>query len=226
MSRQLAFGDPATLAPEDLRTLVGVPLSPAQLEAATAPLEPGVIVAGAGSGKTTVMAARVVWLVATEAVAPHEVLGLTFTTKAAAQLAAKVRTSLRRPGVLPDDGDDPGEPLVSTYHAFAARLLVEHGVRLGVEPTSRLLTDASRYQLAHRVVCRPRQPFLALDEAPTGLVKKVAVADYLSANLVDRVFAQPELYTGTEVVHTCGICGASFTLDSWMSTATSVAGER
>ena len=45
------------------------------------------IIAGAGSGKTTVMAARVVWLVGTGAVRPEEVLGLTFTRKAAAELS-------------------------------------------------------------------------------------------------------------------------------------------
>ena len=61
------------------------PLSDQQFAAVTAPLAPQVVIAGAGSGKTTVMAARVVWLVATGQVAPQEVLGLTFTTKATAR---------------------------------------------------------------------------------------------------------------------------------------------
>jgi DNA helicase-2/ATP-dependent DNA helicase PcrA len=51
-----------------------------QFAAITAPLGPAVVVAGAGSGKTSVMAARVVWLVATGQVRPDQVLGLTFTT--------------------------------------------------------------------------------------------------------------------------------------------------
>ena len=59
------------------------------------------VIAGAGSGKTTVMAARVVWLVATGQVAPAEVLGLTFTTKATAELATRIRDSLRAAGLLP-----------------------------------------------------------------------------------------------------------------------------
>ena len=67
-----------------------------QFAAITAPLEPAVVIAGAGSGKTTVMAARVVWLVATGQVAPDEVLGLTFTTKATAELATRIRDALRR----------------------------------------------------------------------------------------------------------------------------------
>ena len=52
-------------------------------------------IAGAGSGKTTVMAARVVWLVATGQVRPDQVLGLTFTTKATAELATRIRDALR-----------------------------------------------------------------------------------------------------------------------------------
>jgi DNA helicase-2/ATP-dependent DNA helicase PcrA len=49
----------------DLVDLLGIPFSDQQLAAITAPLAPGVIVAGAGSGKTTAMAARVVWLICT-----------------------------------------------------------------------------------------------------------------------------------------------------------------
>ncbi|MET0692276.1 MAG: UvrD-helicase domain-containing protein, partial [Propionibacteriaceae bacterium] len=64
---------------DDLTEALGIAFSDQQLAAITAPLEPGVIIAGAGSGKTTVMAARVVWLVGTGAVRPEEVLGLTFT---------------------------------------------------------------------------------------------------------------------------------------------------
>ena len=78
------------------------------------------IIAGAGSGKTTVMAARVVWLVGTGAVRPEEVLGLTFTRKAAAELSHRVRTALVRAGVVADRGvDESGEQLIMTYDAFA-----------------------------------------------------------------------------------------------------------
>ena len=124
-----------TLRPADLRELVGLPLTDEQLDAATAPLGPGVVVAGAGSGKTSVMAARVVWLAATGQVRPDQVLGLTFTNKAAAELAARVRAALARalPGPTSAD-DDGGEPTVSTYHAYAGRLVREHGLRIGVEP--------------------------------------------------------------------------------------------
>ncbi len=83
-----------------------------QWAAITAPLEPAVVIAGAGSGKTTLMAARVVYLVATGQVRPDEVLGLTFTTKAAAELRHRIRSALdrrrparRRDGVAPADDE-------------------------------------------------------------------------------------------------------------------------
>lgn len=91
--------------PEQLKELLGIPFTPEQTACITAPPAPQVIVAGAGSGKTTVMAARVVWLVGTGQVAPEQVLGLTFTNKAAGELAERVRTALLAAGVT-----DPGTP--------------------------------------------------------------------------------------------------------------------
>ena len=76
-----------------------------------APARPALVVAGAGAGKTETMAARVVWLVATGQVLPEQVLGLTFTRKAAQQLGARVRSRLRRlagSGLL-DELDPSGE---------------------------------------------------------------------------------------------------------------------
>src|SRR5690606_9712949 len=61
-----------------------------------APLEPALVVAGAGSGKTEAMAARVVWLVANGIVRRDEVLGLTFTRKAAGELAERIQRRLQR----------------------------------------------------------------------------------------------------------------------------------
>ena len=77
-------------SPRDLAQLMGTPylVSEQQWAAITAPLAPAVVIAGAGSGKTTLMAARVVYLVATGQVGPDEVLGLTFTTKAAEALTS------------------------------------------------------------------------------------------------------------------------------------------
>jgi DNA helicase-2/ATP-dependent DNA helicase PcrA len=172
------------VSPDRLRAVLGVPFTDEQLAAITAPLEPGLVVAGAGSGKTTVMAARVVWLVANGLVAPEEVLGLTFTNKAAAELAARITRSLAAAGISVR-GEDRGEPVVSTYHAFAGRLVTEHGLRLGVEPRSRLLADATRFQLAARVLRRYRGQVVALTRPTSMLVGDlVALEAEMSEHLV------------------------------------------
>nr|WP_203602463.1 ATP-dependent DNA helicase [Streptomyces coelicoflavus] len=167
--------------PEQLKELLGIPFTPEQTACIVAPPAPQVIVAGAGSGKTTVMAARVVWLVGTGQVAPEQVLGLTFTNKAAGELAERVRTALVRAGVtdpdLIDPDHPPGEPAISTYHAFAGRLLTDHGLRLGLEPTSRLLADATRYQLAARVLREAPGPYPALTRSFADLVSDLLALD-------------------------------------------------
>ena len=154
--------------PAQLAALMGLDFehSPQQWAAITAPLEPAVVIAGAGSGKTALMAARVVYLVATGQVLPEQVLGLTFTTKAAAELRQRIHAALDHAGLLgpirtrpgrprPDDeADEVLEPTVATYHSYAAGLLVDHGLRIGHEPETRVVSDASRYQLGARVVER------------------------------------------------------------------------
>jgi DNA helicase-2/ATP-dependent DNA helicase PcrA len=170
--------------PEHLRDLLGEDwlFSDQQFAAITAPLEPAVVIAGAGSGKTAVMAARVVWLVATGKVQPGEVLGLTFTTKATAELQKRITDSLRRAGLLPDRGVRPAtapddeaeeveEPTVATYHSYASALLSEHGLRIGHEPDTRLIADASRYQLAARAVQRYTTPVEQLTDSPRHVVQ-------------------------------------------------------
>ncbi|MER6060480.1 ATP-dependent DNA helicase [Streptomyces sp. NPDC001792] len=176
--------------PEQLKELLGIPFTPEQTACITAPPAPQVIVAGAGSGKTTVMAARVVWLVGTGQVAPEQVLGLTFTNKAAGELAERVRKALIKAGVTDPDVIDPdnppGEPVISTYHAFAGRLLTDHGLRLGLEPTSRLLADATRYQLAARVLREAPGPYPALTRSFADLVSDLLALDSeLAEHLVD-----------------------------------------
>ena len=100
------------LTPHALARALGVdPPTDEQAAVIAAPARPALVVAGAGAGKTETMAARVVWLVATGQVLPEQVLGLTFTRKAAQQLGARVRSRLRRlagSGLL-DELDPSGE---------------------------------------------------------------------------------------------------------------------
>ncbi len=163
-------------------------LTPQQRSAVAAPLEPGLILAGAGSGKTEVMAARVVHLVASSQVRPDEVLGLTFTTKATASLAARVRAGLerlRRQAVQRSSSSSAldGEPVVLTYNGYGARLVADHGLRIGVEPAARLAPEGLRWQLALTVV-RRWSGALDLDLTPVSVAERVRqLADELASHL-------------------------------------------
>ncbi|HVF04674.1 MAG TPA: ATP-dependent DNA helicase [Frankiaceae bacterium] len=167
--------------------LLDRPFTREQLDVATHPMSSLLVVAGAGSGKTAVMAARVVHLVAFHQVPPSRVLGLTFTNKAAAELAERVRTALHalagwgwEAELLEDD-----QPTVATYHAYAAALVRDHALRIGREPQSELLTEATRWQLASRVVRTAPGPFGYLTWQPSTVTAKVLALDAeLSEHLV------------------------------------------
>jgi ATP-dependent DNA helicase UvrD/PcrA len=199
---------PPRYSPAQLARLLGLP-APTSEQAAViaAPLQPVGVIAGAGSGKSETMAARLVWLVANDLVAPHRVLGLTFTRKAAAELGQRVRArlaGLRRAGLLPGpdglaadpppadgsgtDGDvlPDGEPVVSTYHAYAARLVADHALREAVEPSLRLITPAVCWQIAARVVAGYGGPMDAVDRTPQWVT--AAVLD-LAAELAEHLRA-------------------------------------
>lgn len=131
-----------------------------------APLEPMLVIAGAGSGKTTTMADRVAHLVAENHVRPEEVLGITFTRKAAAELAARIRQKLRHldgtsgeptrhwpEGIKEPGAPDPAVTVSAlTYHSYANSLVADYGLRLGVERDAVVMGPAQSWQLASRVV--------------------------------------------------------------------------
>lgn len=176
-------------SPAELSSALGLfPPTEEQAAVIAAPPGPLVVIAGAGAGKTETMAARVVWLVANGYATPSQVLGLTFTRKAAGQLLRRVRTRLARlsgAGLAPVSGGADEIATVSTYHAFAGTLLREHGLLLPVEPDTRLLSETELWQLAFDVVCaHPGE--LAIEKTPaavTGMVLRLAGA--LAEHLVD-----------------------------------------
>lgn len=168
---------------EQLAKALGFAPSDAQWEAISAPLEPGVIVAGAGTGKTTSMSARVAYLVGSGQVSADRVLGLTFTNKAAAQLLWAIRT--RTAAVPSAQGSDAIEPTVSTYHAFAGRVVSEFGMRIGREPDATLLTDSNKHQRAYALVCGAEADgndslgdrLAALGKSPVSLTEQMLALD-------------------------------------------------
>ena len=178
-----AANGPAKYSPAQLARMLGAQEPTAEQAAVIgAPLAPMAVIAGAGSGKSETMAARLVWLVANQLVRPERVLGLTFTRKAAAELADRVRArlaGLRRaglalPGAGPADDDVlAGEPVISTYHAYAGRLVGDHALREGLEPSLRLITPAVSWQLAAQVVAAYEGPTDALEWTPATVTAAV-----------------------------------------------------
>jgi DNA helicase II / ATP-dependent DNA helicase PcrA len=180
----------AQYGPAELADALGL-FTPTDEQAAVIAAPPGplVVVAGAGAGKTETMAARVVWLVANGYAHPGQVLGLTFTRKAAGQLMRRVRTRLARlagAGLIPGGEATVDEhPAIGTYHAFAGTLLREHGLLLPVEPATRLISETELWQLAFRVVCAHPEP-LNTEQTPGALTAMVLrLAGQLAEHLVD-----------------------------------------
>ncbi|MBN7463499.1 ATP-dependent helicase, partial [Mycobacteroides abscessus subsp. abscessus] len=176
-------------SPAELSRVLGL-FEPTDEQAAVigAPPGPMVVIAGAGAGKTETMAARVVWLVANGYATPGQVLGLTFTRKAAAQLLRRVRSRLARlagSGILAPVAADEPDPVIATYHAYAGTLLREHGLLLPMEPNARLLTETQLWQLAFRLVC-DFDGDLDTEKTPGAVTAQVlALAGQLSEHLVN-----------------------------------------
>jgi DNA helicase-2/ATP-dependent DNA helicase PcrA len=170
-------------SPVQLARLLRVP-EPTSEQAAViaAPLGPLAVIAGAGSGKSETMAARLVWLVANGLVRPDRVLGLTFTRKAAAEFADRVRSRLARLRRADLDGpnsvaetEDPfgGDPVIGTYHAYAGRLVADNALREGLEPSLRLITPALSWQLAAGIVAAYDGPMDAITWTPQTVTAAV-----------------------------------------------------
>ncbi|WP_078714878.1 ATP-dependent DNA helicase [Agreia bicolorata] len=169
-----------------------------------APLVPSLVIAGAGSGKTATMANRVVWLLANGQVQVNEVLGLTFTRKAAGELSTRISghiESLRRSGLLPaitgqgaaghdgatDSRDLFDRPTVSTYNSFGNTIFRDNALLVGREPESVLLGENAAWGLARRVLLAAGDERLVpLGKSLDQLVEAVlSLSSELSENVVD-----------------------------------------
>jgi DNA helicase II / ATP-dependent DNA helicase PcrA len=146
-----------TEIPAEIVTAMGATPTDEQWAAISMPLEPYVLVAGAGSGKTSVMAARVVYLALAAldrirpddnaGVLPGNALCLTFTVKATDNLRHRVRHALS--GLELSEGE---EPEILNYHGLAQQVLDRYGILAGIEPGQRVLSQAQRVELAGLVL--------------------------------------------------------------------------
>ncbi|MEY8567435.1 UvrD-helicase domain-containing protein [Corynebacteriaceae bacterium 7-707] len=187
----------ATIDPRELSGMLGQQFGPTAQQAAVIGAEPGptLVVAGAGAGKTETMAARVVWLVANGLVAPEQVLGLTFTRKAARELGQRIR---RRLQTLAESGfldslpaDDPRHealhniiPTVSTYDAYAGSVVREYGLLLPMEPAGRIISDTERWMIARDVVSDWPTGFTTSRSLPSIIDDMLDLSDEMDNHLV------------------------------------------
>ncbi|QPZ39659.1 ATP-dependent DNA helicase [Paramicrobacterium chengjingii] len=185
----------STFSAREIAARLGLPNpTDEQVSVIEAPLEPALVVAGAGSGKTETMANRIVWLLANEHISVSQVLGLTFTRKAAGELASRVRERIAQLRGRDGHDDDVLEsPTISTYNAFAAALFREHGRLIGREPDVTVISAASAWSLARDIVVSSDDDRLAhIDKSvDTITTAVVGVAHALSDN--DALASIPDI---------------------------------
>jgi DNA helicase-2/ATP-dependent DNA helicase PcrA len=164
------------------------------------------VIAGAGSGKTTTMADRVVYLVVNNLVRVDQILGMTFTRKAAGELAKKVREMLERaissplldiPHVAPEDIYGAS---ITTYNAFANRIFTDYAHLLGRNPDSSVISEATAWQLARNIVAASASEEISdldkrLDDVTEALLRA-------ARGLKDNLRSTDELRSFAERFHT------------------------
>lgn len=183
------------LTPGDIaRAIGGNEPTKAQADVIAGPMEPTLVVAGAGAGKTETMAARVVYLVATRKARPGQILGLTFTRKAAQQLSRRVQMRLdefaRSHGFVSrgDEVSDIAEairteqPRISTYDSYAGDVLSSHGLLIPVEPDATVINETDLYILVHSIVSEWDRPFPW--SVGTVVERVIALAEQISGHLI------------------------------------------
>ncbi|MFC7373811.1 MULTISPECIES: ATP-dependent helicase [unclassified Brachybacterium] len=199
-----AAAAPPALSAQRLADLLGQPTPTAEQTAVIeAPLAPMLVVAGAGSGKTETMASRVVWLIANGIVEPRQVLGLTFTRKAAHELSARISarlgtlaTAMREEGLTLPAGLERGHddlvgqrPTVGTYNGFALDLVREHALAVGIDPELTMMSTSASWQLAHSIV-ESWDDSLDLEASPATLT---AALLSLTSSLADHLVSPEQL---------------------------------
>ena len=161
--------------------MTGHPLNPTaeQLAVVRHPLEPVRVTAGAGTGKTTTMALRLAHLVGEHQLDPEQALGITFTNKAAGELATRLRE------YLPDAAAEGREVEVATYHGFAHGLLREFGPMVGVPRDVRVITPGYVRQLLRDALGSAPRQHLDLTAPGSRVDELVGLSSALGDHLAD-----------------------------------------
>ena len=120
-------------------------LNPEQFRAATHPDGPMLILAGAGTGKTRVLTARIAWLVS-QGVDPVSILAVTFTNKAAREMRERVAASV--------NSDQAKQITLSTFHSLCVRLLRKHAHMLGYRENFSIFDEGDQIGLVKKLSAR------------------------------------------------------------------------
>ena len=139
-------------------------LNPAQREAVTYGEGPLLVLAGAGSGKTRVIAYRIAWLTASQGMSPRNLLAVTFTNKAAGEMARRVEALLQPVGV--------GAPLIATFHSACVRILRQHGKHIGLPSHFTIYDEDDRLALVKE--CMKEGELAERSFTPSGAVHRIS----------------------------------------------------
>lgn len=120
-------------------------LNPEQFRAATHPDGPMLILAGAGTGKTRVLTARIAWLVS-QGVSPASILAVTFTNKAAKEMRERVAANV--------SSEAAKQITLSTFHALCVRLLRKHAHLLGYKENFSIFDEGDQMGLVKKIAAR------------------------------------------------------------------------
>ena len=154
---------------------------------------PALVIAGAGSGKTELMMVRVLYLVANGFARPDQILGLTFTKKAASELAARVQQGLiqlRESEYWPADLEQDFLPAkIATYNSFGNEIFRSMALELGYEPDSQLIREADAMQLALEIV----DDHASYEELPFAAETVAERLLQLSAEMTEHLVQPAEL---------------------------------
>jgi len=118
-------------------------LNAAQRDCVAAPTGNLLVLAGAGSGKTRVLAHRIAWYIQTRQTTPYGILSVTFTNKAAAEMRGRIETLLQAP---------TGGMWVGTFHGIAHRLLRSHWQEAGLPENFQIIDSDDQFRLIRRLI--------------------------------------------------------------------------
>src|SRR5215468_10427085 len=158
-------------------------LNPVQREAVQATKGPVLVLAGAGSGKTRVIAHRIAWLLGVEGVHPRHVLAVTFTNKAADEMRRRVEDLVLPAGIRP--------PLIATFHSTCVRILRDRARLVGLSPRFVIYDEEDRLSLVKEAMRE-----LDMDEretTPASVVHRISHAKnhMLSVEEAERLARSP-----------------------------------